>query len=430
MMQINRKPAKIFYGWWIVALGAIIIATGHGILMQSFTVFFLPFKREFLVSSTSISLLYGAIRLEGGFEGPVVGYLIDRFGSKKMVIAGAIMAATGLIILSTVHNFTVFFLVYVLLISVGFNTGFWHPIFASVNMWFVRRRGTCFSIINAAAGVGGMVMAPLLSYLILNYSWRTAALFAGFVVALVVIPAALPMKRSPEALGLYPDGRLATVNQADKQRGDKGSGGEADFKVKQALKTSTYWLLALGMALRVSVTVALSAHLVPILVWRGMDEASAAYMVSLYAFGIVVTSLTLGWLSDRWNKARLFSLGIAVSIIGVLGLLLVQNDVILYIFTIALSITMGVVPIGWALVGDFFGRYSYATLRGIISVGVGIGTFVSPIYAGWLFDRTGSYNIALITYSVVLLIAVAIFALLRPPQMRGDIISQYVETPH
>ena len=205
----------------------------------------------------------------------------------------------------------------------------------------------------------------------------------------------------------------------ESEKGRKAITG-VDFPVKQALKTSTYWLLALGMTLRVSVTVALSAHLVPILVWRGMDEAGAAYMVSLYSFGIIVTSLAVGWISDRWNKSRLFSLAIAASIVGTLGLLLVQDDIILYIFPVTLSLTMGVVPIGWALVGDFFGRNSFATLRGIISVGVGIGTFVSPLFAGWVFDQTGSYDIVLMTYAVVLAIAAFIFAVLRPPRLKRD----------
>ena len=84
----------------------------------------------------------------------------------------------------------------------------------------------------------------------------------------------------------------------------------------------------------------------------------------------------------------------------------------LYVFPVGLAITMGTVPLNWAQIGDFFGRGSYATLRGIMGVGYGIGTFVSPIYAGWIFDRTGSYEDVLLTFIIVHLLATSIFAVL------------------
>ncbi|MDH4267033.1 MAG: MFS transporter, partial [Deltaproteobacteria bacterium] len=90
MIQIFRAIGKrVFYGWWIVALGSLINAVGVGIIYHSFTVFFLPLKRDLEVSSAAISLLFGAARLEGGIEGPVVGHLIDRFGSRRLILIGA-----------------------------------------------------------------------------------------------------------------------------------------------------------------------------------------------------------------------------------------------------------------------------------------------------------------------------------------------------
>jgi MFS family permease len=109
---LKRILGRVFYGWWIVGLASLIQAVGGGILYQSFTVFFLPLRRDLGVSSWAISLLYGAARLEGGFEGPVVGYLIDRLGSRSLIIIGGGMAGTGLILLSTVHSYLSFFLIY------------------------------------------------------------------------------------------------------------------------------------------------------------------------------------------------------------------------------------------------------------------------------------------------------------------------------
>ena len=160
---------KMYYGWWIVILGSLINVVGIGILYQSFTVFFLPLKRDLAVSSAAISLLYGAARLEGGIEGPVVGYLISRFGCRTMIFTGASMAGLGLILLATTHSFWAFFFVYVFIVSLGSNAGFFHPISSAVNNWFIRHRGVGFASITASGSIGGMIMAPLLSYLILTY---------------------------------------------------------------------------------------------------------------------------------------------------------------------------------------------------------------------------------------------------------------------
>ena len=154
----------------MVILGALINAVGIGIIHHSFTVFFLPLKRDFGVSSAAISFIYGASRLEGGIEGPIVGYLIDKFGPRVMIIIGVGMAGIGLILLSTTQSFLAFALVYLLLVSLGNGCGFYAPVSTLVNSWFIRHRAVGFSIITAAASVGAMVMAPVLSQIILNSS--------------------------------------------------------------------------------------------------------------------------------------------------------------------------------------------------------------------------------------------------------------------
>ena len=202
----GSMKGRIFYGWWIVILGSLISAIGPGILYYGFTVFFLPLKRDFGASSAAIALLYGAARLEGGIEGPIVGHLIDKLGPRVMIFAGASMAGVGLILLATTHSFWSFFFIYIFIVSLGYNAGFWHPLITAANSWFIRHRGVGFSCISAAGGLGGMVMAPLLSYVILNFGWRAGAISAGLIILMVVLPASLPIHRSPEVMGLHPDG--------------------------------------------------------------------------------------------------------------------------------------------------------------------------------------------------------------------------------
>lgn len=415
--------SRVFYGWWIVILSCLILSVGTGILYHCFTIFFLPLKRDLQVSSAAISLLYGAARLEGGVEGPLVGYLIGRLGPRMVILIGATMAGVGLILLSMVHSYWSFFFIYIFIVSLGSNAGFFHPVSAALTNWFIKRRGLVFALIAAAGAVGGMIMAPILSYIILEFGWRTGAVMAGVVILVVALPSALPISRAPELRGLYPDGRQPQKEDWGENLLKGARGAEADYTVREALRTVKYWLLATAITLRLLVTVALAVHIVPLLAWKGMAEAKCAYMVSFLALGSVVISLVIGWMGDRWNKALICSAGIVPTVGGALWLAMSDAPAAIIAFPGALAITLGTMPLNWALIGDLFGRQSYATLRGIMGVGYGSATFLSPIYAGWIHDRTGSYTIVLLTFALVLAVAASFFfALARPspaPQRRA-----------
>jgi MFS family permease len=262
-----------------------------------------------------------------------------------------------------------------------------------------------------------MIMAPLLSYIILEFGWRSGTIFSGLLILLVILPAALPIKQSPESMGLQPDGQPPPKNPIQGLNSSHQEVFEVNFTVRQALRTLQFWMLTAGISMRVLVTVALNTHFVPLLVWKGMGEVASAYMVSVSALGTVFTSLALGWLGDRWDKSFLSGLCIVPMILAMLGMVLSQENYILYFFPIGFAIIMGTAPLNWALIGDCFGRGSYATLRGIMGVAYGTATFISPIYAGWIFDRTKSYNLALLTFVIILLISATFFAIVRRPSL-------------
>jgi len=418
MNRIDRIHERIFFGWWIVIVGAVINAVGIGVVYHGFTVFFLPLKRELALSSAAISLVYGACRLEGGLEGPLVGYLINKFGPKKLIFFGSALTGIGFLFFSRINSYTMFFIAYVLVISLGASAGFFHPISTVVNNWFIRKRGTAFGFITAAASFGGMVFVPMLSHLTLQYSWRIAAFLSGIAILALCLPLASFMHLSPEERGLEPDGGTPPNDSPGTSDSAGTTHGDVDYKVKEALKTSTFWLLSLCISLRIMVTIALAAHMIPILVWKGMEEASAAYLVSLANFLTIIGMVLMGWIGDRFYKPHLISVSILATMICLLWPVISDAGFTSYLIPIGLAVTMSTVPLNWSLIGDFFGRENYAPLRGITVVGVGIATFVSPIYAGWIFDFTQSYAITLMSFSAVFLLAAIMFAVLRRPVLR------------
>ena len=404
----------------MVILGSLVNGTGAGILVHSFTIFFLPLKTEFHASSAAISLLYAAARLEGGFEGPLVGYLINKVGPRTMMFAGIIMAGGGLLLASTVHDYWTFFFVFVFIVYFGFNTGFYHPVSMVVNNWFIRRRGVAFSLISATAGLGGMLMAPLLSTIIATHGWRAGTVAGGLIILGINLPAALPIRRSPEVMGFHPDGEVPRDPSYHELAPTGRNLRDENFSVKEAIRTKAFWMLMAAISLRLFVTIALITHFVPILVWRGMSQTTGAYLVSLYAFGTIFVTLTMGWLGDRQSKALICSLGLVPMIVVMSGVILSPTTLVLYLYPIGLAIAMGTAAQNWALIGDFFGRRNYASVRGLMGVSYGTTSFLSPIYAGLVYDRTGSYTLVLISLSVIILITVCLFARLRPPPRKNE----------
>lgn len=418
LSKLVNFSGRIYRGWWLVVAGGLINAVAIGIFYQGFTVFFLPLKRELALTSAAVSLIFGASRLEGGIEGPLVGYLINRFGPRRMIIFGSSLAAIGYFFLSRVDTFLMLFIVYVLVIAMGASAGFTHPVSTVINNWFIRRRGNAFGIFTAAGSFGGVILVPVLSHITLSYSWRTAAVFSGCLILAIGLPASLIMHRTPEEKGLEPDG-LAPPGKHSNPSESGGPGFfEVDFTVKEALRMFTFWLLSLCISLRILVTTALSAHMIPLLVWKGMDEAGAAYLVGLSSFLNMLGMLMMGWISDRFSKPLLCSFCLVITGVCLLWPAFSASKAAVYMPPVGLAVSMSTIPLNWSLIGDFFGRQSYATLRGITIVGVGFATFISPIFAGWVFDATQSYTIVLVTFSGLLLAGAALFAILRAPVPR------------
>ena len=407
----GRWRGPIFPGWWIIVLGSIVYGVGGGIFFQSLPVFFLPLKNDFGVSSAAVSLLYAAARLEGGLEGPLVGYLISKFGPRAMIITGTCMSGGGMLLLALAPGYWSFFFIYVFVVCLGYNAGFFHPISTLVNYWFIRHRGLGISWVSAAGNVGGMILAPVLSTIIRHFGWRAGAATAGALVLCISLPAALPIRSTPESMGLRPDGE-SPVRGPRSEHGPSPPSEEPDFSVREALRTRAFWMLMGTISIRLFVTVAVNTHFVAILVWRGMSEVAAAYLVSLFSFTCIVATMALGWIADRWSKPLVCSLGLVPLMLAMLGLVLSQATFWLYFLAVGHGIVMGTASLNWVLIGDLFGRRSYPTLRGVMGVSYGVLTFLSPIYAGWIHDVTGSYDLALLTFTAIALMTAVSFATL------------------
>lgn len=190
-LTIARRAKLAFYGWRILAASGIAGAIGSGLSFYGFSVFLLPISESLKLSRTAVSLVFSLSRTEGAIEGPIAGYLIDRFGPRKVLFVAAAMMGVGYILLSRVESFISFLIVYMGVISFGFNAGVMHVPLAAVNTWFTRRRGLAVGILLACFGLGGAFVPPLLSLGIEHFGWRATAFLSGIVALSIIIPASL-----------------------------------------------------------------------------------------------------------------------------------------------------------------------------------------------------------------------------------------------
>lgn len=272
----RRSP--IFYGWWIVAAGALISAINGAVYYYGMSVFFTPLLQEFGWTRTALSGAFSISRLEAGVAGPVAGLCIDRWGPRRMMLIGLSLMGVGFILLSRIDSIETFYFVFVVFLSLGVGLGVTPSISASVTGWFIRRRGLALALVLCGYGLGG-ILASVLGYLINTYGWRTTLVQIGVFVIATGVPLALVVRHRPEQYGLRPDGDPSPVGAAVKV----AAAVDADFEPREALLTRAFWLLALMFGLRQVTTTGALIHLPTLLVDRGfgleMAAANAAGML-------------------------------------------------------------------------------------------------------------------------------------------------------
>lgn len=421
-----RRP-QIFYGWWITIVGLIMNMLASGTYWIGATVFFLPITRDLELSRSATSVAFSLARLEGGLGGPLVGYAVDKFGPRRIAIFGSLVAGAGFILLSQANNYATFLVIYVGVLSLGFNAGFNHAIMTSVNSWFVRRRGVAMAVIAAGISLGGAVVTPILAYVIFQYGWKVGAVAAGVAIILISVPLSYFIRSTPESMGLLPDGDSARPRQAGTRM--QANSATVDFTAKEAIKTFSYWFMAVTIGLRIAAHAALIVHLVPILVWKGQPEVVAPLLIGIMSFVAVGLRFVSGYLSDVWSRQKVASVGMAIGALSVTLLPMTDGAFWqLVIFVVLLAFAESVSAVSWALIGDFFGRKSFATLRGGVTTVHSFLSMGTPVFAGYVFDSTQSYFWALVPITGIYVLASICFWVLPKPKIPQRLLESTAES--
>ena len=406
-----RKVRGAYYGWWVLASTFVLGTLSGGIFGNSSAIFFGPIQRDLGLNSAQTSLIFSLARAEGSIAGPIVGRLVDRFGSRPMIVFGGLLASGGFIALHWVHSYVLFVVIFVGVVGVGKSSGLGQVLISAVNRWFIRRRSLAMSICITGFSSGGAVILPLITLGVSTIGWRDVMLYSGIFMGIIVIPLASLVRHSPERMGIEPDLPFP-------QEGKSGPPQPViiDFTVRQALRTRSYWILFTGSVLRISLWGTISLHSVEMFVWKGMSHEMAGLMFSLMFLLSIPLRLVVGFLGDRFPLQPMMGGGMVSAALAVLAMLLVDGNIAVYLFVALMAIEQGSSTLNWVALGNYFGRTSFGTLMGLISVVFNIGMLITPIYAGLVFDRTGSYTVVLVSFLPVYLISGVFFLMTRKPK--------------
>lgn len=410
----------------MVGIAAVMTGLGQGFVGQGISVFFKPLAADLNLSRAGASLATGIARLQGGIEGPLTGWLADRFGPKWVIITGISFVVLGLALMSQATQPWQYYVFWGVMVGIGQNLGLTIAIDKSLSDWFIARRGLAFGVRFTVIGIFQIAVVPVVTWLVVSYNWQTAcAVWA--VVMFVCIPVTLTFIKSkrPEHYGQLPDG----ITPGEEVKADLMTAGvryaerfeEREFTVREALRTRTFWLMLFGWSCSILVMGGFTVHVVPFLTDMGISETVAGFMLSMMIFFTIPSRFFSGFLADRVPRDRLQLMAAAAVFLQGVGLglfLLFPGLVTAYVLLILFGLGNGAVtPLRLSMGARYFGRAAFASILGVGMFINAPAGFVSPIFAGWVHDVTNSYHAAFLTFMGLLFAAAVGLLFLRPPKL-------------
>lgn len=390
---------KIFYGWWVALAFCLIVFLSTGI---RFTVgpFLKPIVADLGLDRGSFSLVVSLSLFLYGALMPLVGRLVDRFGSRPVVTIGALVLAGALAATGRATALWQLYLFYGVLAAVG-SAATGHVVASAILVrWFVKRRGAVVGVLSGASMAGMTFLVPVAMWFILTVGWRTTYLLLGALTLALVLPLSLwVLKDDPEAIGERPDGLAPDAG------GGWGPGAVVErTAVSAAILAPSFWQLSGGLFTCGFSMSLLSAHGVPMLTDHGFHPMTASWALGLLGATSIAGALGMGLLSDRLGRKPVLASVYLLRALAFSVLFLAQDPFTLMVVAAIGGLGMaGSLAMTSALTGDLFGRFSMGSIFGLIFLVHQAGAALGSWLAGFLFDLTGGYGAAFAVACALLL---------------------------
>ena len=418
---------SLFYGWWLVILTLFLNAITGSPVFGGVGVWIDALESDFGWSRTQLALAFSLGTLEGSIVGPVVGILVDKIGPRKVVVTGVTIIGVGFLILSQTSGLWMFYLAYAV-IMLGASGGGWLPMMTVINNWFDKKRSLAMGFGGIGFSMGSFILVPLLAWMVVpgNVGWRFTAMGLGLLFVIMAYPVSRFIRNAPEEFGEVPDGLkvskvvpqktsdgVATASAGDDSiPSDRG----IDYSVAHLLKIPVFWTLSICNASSSMLIGTMTVHFIISLRDLGIPVQTGAWIWGATMGFSGAAQIFGGWLGDRVPKNVALCVFGLLQAVGVIFATFLTEIYLAPIFVVIYGLGFGArIPLGTAIRGEYFGRRAFGKVLGISMVPMSIMMFAAPIFAGWMFDVQGSYNMAFYILAVISIVGSLGFLTARKP---------------
>jgi sugar phosphate permease len=392
------------------ALFAIVGLALYGLpLYYDFMVRELGWSRTMVTSGNAISKL-----VVGPLFGFAAGWIVDRFGPRRLMMAGILMAGGALIGLGATSLAGAFYFFY-FFNALGYVCGGPLPCQVLVSRWFDKTRGKVMGISYLGIGVGGAIVPLLAAWMTAHVGWRMSLQLLGGLVVLVALPLAYFVRENPSE-----DNRNArqqpSHHEGENEPGSVAPRLQTSVSISEILRTPAFYLLAIGSMCSIAAVGGTNQHLKLFLsLDRGYSQTDAAGIISLVLTISIVGRLLMGWLADRMPRKHVMLLiyMLVAAAIPLLMIRAVPGASAMYVFAAVFGLGLGgeylIIPL---MAGELFGIGVLGRVMGIVLTADGVAEATAPMLVGYLRDRTGSYNTGFVLLVAIALVGAAAIALL------------------
>jgi len=413
---IVPKRPKFFYGWVVVGISFLTLAIG-GSTNGSFSIFYLAILKEFHWTRADTALAFSLSMLVFSACGPLVGWLFDRFGSRRIMPFGVIVLSIGVLSSSFISSLWHLYFCYGILMAAGVTHIGFIPNVLIISNWFFRHRALALGIAHAGRGVGTLILIPLIQYAIQTVGWRNAYLLLGGLVFIVLFPLLTIFQRgSPREKGLT---RLGDPDSASKSEGMEKRYG--DPSLAEAIHSYRFWTLGILGIIRAAGFSGLFVHAVAFMDDVGYPTILAATILGLAAIFRAGGGIVGGFFSDRFGRESTFTVFSVLTFAGTSVLIFSnpESPILIYIFATLYGLgSGGTSTISSSLQADIFQGKNFGLIFGVIQTATGIGAALGPWLTGLIYDTLGTYIPALQGMLAIHVISVVGIWIVAPRKVR------------
>ena len=419
--RLVTKNHRFYYGWVIVAVMALASFTQSAETFPVISVFLKPMTAEFGWSRSAFTGSVTIGTLVAGALALGIGPIIDKFGSRWILVISFSLLGGTLILMASITNLWQFYVLQI--IGRTLNMGVISlATMVVIPKWFVKKRGRAVAVGQLGLRAGNAVTPLYVQYLVSSGGWRIATIAAGLVMWIFsLLPSAFFLRRKPEDMGLLPDGEKSdssNVQEIDqvKKKDIERPDNEVSLTLRQVSRLPSFYLLIVAFMISSFVGPALFLHMIPFFTDRGISADFAVIVVAVWSGSGAIGSLMFGVAAEKFSMRWTLTVGFLLNAIGYGLLLAVYSEWVAIVWGFYLGITGGgLFTLQQVVFADYYGRESLGSIRGVVWPIQMITNALGPLVAAIAYDITGNYVAVFASFGILIIFAsLAVFGA-KPP---------------